>query len=103
MSADPVDRRALLLQPVGEEEFRRFDTDTGKDHIHVLFGTAVEDPAVGVRIGKGLKIGNGPLFGHEVIAVRLALQQFRRKDSLAAGIGIRAGLELQPTKIHTLH
>jgi hypothetical protein len=68
-----------------------------------LFGTAVEDPAVGVRIGKDLKIGNGPLFGHEVIAVRLALQQFRRKDSSAAGIGIRAGSELQPTKIHMLH
>jgi hypothetical protein len=69
-----------------------------------LFGTAVEVPAVGVRIGKGLKIGNGPLFRLEVIVVRrFALQQFPRKGNPAAGIGIHAGPELQPTKIHRLH
>jgi len=50
MSADRVDS-ALLGQTVSGEEFRRLDIDAGNDHVHVLCGTAVEDPAVGVRVG----------------------------------------------------
>jgi len=88
----------------GDEDLRRLDIDAGKELFHVVFGTAVEDPAVEVvRIGQGLKIGNGRLFRFEVVEDRSARLYFPRTICPAAGIGIHTGLERQPTEIYTLH
>ncbi|MEK6745031.1 MAG: hypothetical protein AABZ15_15550 [Nitrospirota bacterium] len=56
-STGRVDDRVLPVQAIGEKKLRRLDIAASKDHIHVVFGTAVEDPAVGVGSGQGLKIG----------------------------------------------
>jgi len=94
--------RYLLVQPVGEDAFRRLDTDAGKEHILFLFGVAVEYPDVGSGIGKGITFGHVPLFVCTVVD-SCALLQFRGEGILSAVIGIRSGLQRQHTDFNTIH